>query len=44
MRHGFRVAIAADADPWTGIRQYYREWGHKTKIIWVKRHAENAEN
>ena len=40
MGRGFRIATAADADLWAGMRQYFREWGHVTKIFWVKAHAE----
>ena len=42
MKHGFRVATAADADMWAGMRQYNKKWDHKTKIIWVKGHAEKG--
>ncbi len=40
MGRGFRIATAADADLWAGMRQYFREWGHVTKVFWVKAHAE----
>ena len=34
------MATAADADLWAGMRQYFLEWGHVTKVFWVKAHAE----
>ena len=31
-------------DLWADMRQYHREWGHNTKIFWVKGHAEKDGN
>ena len=42
MGRGFRVTTAADADLWTEMRRYYKEWGDKTKVYWVKTHAEEG--
>ena len=40
--YGFRITTAADADLWTEMRKYHREWGEQTKIFWVKGHAEGG--
>ena len=42
MKYSFRVTKATDADLWAGMRRYYQEWGDKTKVIWVKGHAEKG--
>ena len=39
---GFRIATAADADLWSEMRRYLGEWGHMTKVFWVKAHAEEG--
>ena len=42
MKRGFHMTTAADADLWVGMRRYYQEWGHQTKVIRVKGHAEKG--
>ena len=44
MKYGFRMTTAADADLWAGMRRYYQEWGHQTKVIWVKGTPKKAGN
>ena len=42
MGRGFKPTTTADADLWTAMLNYRNEWGHKTRVFWVKVHAEES--